>query len=225
LTPALLICALIFFILSVVAALVLMIISARIITLSIRIIIISHFVLLILTLLFFLFPSASGTGIYHWTFLLSVCCAIIVSGFLLLKKYHLAITGYFVIYLFTIPVFVYSPSLLVRLITLHYHSNESPGQFRIIENVFLEKQRPLFSTESEVQFKLVRKYGIFYKTLERDLATGIIPDSVKALTYFPDSLLTIRIYFSNKLNEPDSLELFSDLIPDELKKDLIKQKK
>jgi hypothetical protein len=188
-SPTLLIAALVAYILGLVAALVMALAAPRLPLRFLKAGLALHFLLL------------SGFGISAVFFppaapalCLAACCgALVWAGAIWRTPVPLVLRLYFGLYLLTLPLFLYAPSKTVRLIA--YQWSEAPARkFSLEGGLRLEPQEALIDRPGPVRYKIVRDYGLFYRTLERDLDFGFAPDSVQTLRYEPDSLIVLRAW-------------------------------
>jgi hypothetical protein len=189
LSPTLLIAALIAYILGLVAGLLIALAAPRLPSRFLKAGMALHFLLL------------SGFGISAVFFpkaapalCLAACCmALVWAGAVWRVPAPFILRLYFGLYLLTLPLFLYAPSQTVRLIA--YQWSESPARkFSLAGGLRLEPQEALLDRPGPVRYKIIRDYGIFYRTLERDLDFGFAPDSVQTLRFEPDSLIVLRAW-------------------------------
>ncbi|MFI5218816.1 MAG: hypothetical protein ACHQNT_04945 [Bacteroidia bacterium] len=211
----LLITSIIVYILSLVTALVLMMVSKKIGMRWRNTAIVFHFLLL----LFFLLAELKFMGSVffdkkHILFLALFCSGIAISGFILRSRYRVLMKIYFGLFLASVLFFVYSPSKLISFITLQ-ESNQSANEFHLTGNYFLVKQLSLIGQPNEIsKYKIVERRGMFNKTLERDISFNGLIDSARVIQSDSNQII-VRGYF----NSADSLDIRSDLKinnPDEI---------
>jgi hypothetical protein len=110
---------------------------------------------------------------------------------------------YFGLYLLSVLLFIISPSRLFFIITGNYDLYKPEKEFRLESNYYLVEQKSLFlEAVDTIHYKLIRKYGLFHKTLGRDL---VFPGNLKGAKLVhprPDSTV-IRAY----LMENDSIDI------------------
>lgn len=176
------------YILSVVVSLLLGMISKRLNPNGLRIGLAVHGGLLALALLSFLcgFP-VSTTGPLM---LSAVCSGLALSGWGLRNTLlPLPLRLYLGSFLFSVVVFIWSPSLLFYTISGHFSEYRPEHQVHLRGNHYLvEQQSMLQGTPGEGGYKVIRKYGIYNKTLTRDLHPKAIPSSASLTELGPDSL-------------------------------------
>ena len=146
-----------------------------------------------------------------YIFLIFFCSGIITGGYLFRSGASLILQAYFFLYLLSIVVFIYSPSLLVGMISLNATKTDKSASYHLAANFFLEEQRSLLNdSDTSVQYKITQQFGIFHKTLARDIRFGKRIDSLKVLSFNPEFAADLRGYLnikSTNLAGPDSLDL------------------
>lgn len=197
------------YILSIAIALILSILKKNISGVSIKVALIIHaslFVILILSLI--VLPTS---GVCGYFLLFFFCSGIVTAGYFFRSRVHTALQAYFALYLLSIILFIYSPSFLVRLISLNMPETGKTDQFRLKENYFLEEQLLMMNiNDSLVQYKITQHFGVFHKTLARDIRFGCRIDSLKVLSFDPATEANVRAYImrnSVKFASIDSLDL------------------
>ena len=146
-----------------------------------------------------------------YLFLFFFCSGIISGGYLLRSKAPLLLRFYFLLYIASILLFLYSPSMLVRAITLELNDIAQNDQFRLADNYYLEEEQLLMEvSDATVKYKITQHFGVFHKTLARDLRFGSRLDSLLILSFNPAKGADIRGYISSKspkFEGIDSVEL------------------
>ncbi|MBL7922789.1 MAG: hypothetical protein JNL88_01185 [Bacteroidia bacterium] len=157
------------YIVSIVISLLLGMTSRRFNPESIRLPVAFHLILLFLALVFALIFQ--GHAISQYMILFSICSGLSLSGWALRNTYlKRPLKIYFGLFLFTVPLFLWSPSLLFYSISGNYGHYRPEQEFRLQSNYFLVEQQSMLHTGMEpVKYKVIRKYGIYNKTLARDL--------------------------------------------------------
>lgn len=177
------------YILSIVAALILGMISKRFSEPALRLGLSIHVGLIALTLLFFLAFVEIST--WHYLMLLSVCSGLALSGWVLRSPtVHKALKAYFGAWLLTVLLFLWSPSLLFYTISGHLSDYRPELEFHLGSNTFLTEQQSMLNTgTSSGRFKVIRKYGIYNKTLVRNLDFGQTPVQARLEEISQDSMV------------------------------------
>lgn len=177
------------YILSIVTALILGMISRRLSEQGLRLGLSIHVALIALTVVFlFAFPEAQA---WHYTMLLAVCTGLSLSGWILRSSAGKKIVkAYFGVFLLSIPVFLWSPSLLFYSISGHLSEFRPELEFHLGSNTYLTEQQSMLNTgRAPTGFKVIRKYGIYNKTLVRNLNFGQTPLQARLEEIRPDSMV------------------------------------
>ncbi len=168
-----------------------------------------HVVLFAFFLFAFLFmdqPLLPG-----YLFLFFFCSGIITGGYLIRSNAPLLLRFYFTLYISSILLFLYSPSMLIRAMTLKLDNIAQNDPFRLADNYYLEEEQMLMQvSDSMATYKITQHFGVFHKTLARDLRFGNRLDSIKILSFNPANGADIRGYISSKsptFEGIDSIEL------------------
>ncbi|MEP7265548.1 MAG: hypothetical protein ABI772_13665 [Bacteroidota bacterium] len=201
--------AIVLYILSVVAAIVLTIVSKKTdFRKFTRWMLILHLFLLVV---FIYFEFAYNSHLYlHLSFLLFFCSGILLSGLVIRSDYPLTLKIYTAVFLSSIIVFLMSPSRTIRFITFTFNQNKT-NSWNIVSNYFVEEEQSLLSRPAnEATYKITRHYGVFHKTLARNIIFGNRIDSLRVLKFDEVSGLQIRGFFIRKYDTfeaCDSLDL------------------
>lgn len=177
------------YILSIVAALILGLISRRFSDSALRLGLCIHAGLIALTFLFFLVFAEIST--WHYLLLLSVCSGLALSGWVLRSPtVNKLLKAYIGAWLLSIPIFLWSPSLLFYSISGHLSDYRPELEFHLGSNTFLTEQQSMLNTgTSPGVFKVIRKYGIYNKTLVRNLDFGLTPVQARLEEIGQDSMV------------------------------------
>ncbi len=168
-SPDLLIASITAFILSLVLALVFAMSAPKINDQFLKFGAIFHFILLSIALFTMVFYSDSN--LHHYTTLLSCCTGLMLSGYVLRKKAtQWLLKYYFASYLFLLGLFFYSPSHLIYFISGNLKNCESAQEFQLKENYYLVEQQSMLQLASKTYtYKVIQKFGIYNRTIARDL--------------------------------------------------------
>ncbi len=150
-----------------------------------------HTVLFMIAIAFyFLFP---GSSFQQYSCLVAFCTGIIPSLWALRGKYiHKFSKVYFGIYLTSVIFFVTSPSALFYSISGNWKHFRKADEFLLKENCYLTEQTSMLQQNDEqVRYKIIKKYGIYNKTLARNVNFHSRLDSVKLLK-FTDETIELR---------------------------------
>ncbi|MCE2847476.1 MAG: hypothetical protein LW707_10710 [Sphingobacteriales bacterium] len=196
------------YILSVVVSLLLGMISKRLNPNGLRIGLALHGSFVALTVLALL--SGFPTGTTGPLMLVAVCSGLALSGWGLRNTLlPLPLRVYLGSFLLSIAVFIWSPSLLFYTISGHFEEYRPEHQVHLRGNHFLvEQQSMLQGTPGEGGYKVIRKFGIYNKTLTRDLHPRAIPRSASLTELGPDSL---RIDLSYDDGSSESIQFRSGM--------------
>jgi hypothetical protein len=182
-----------------------------------------HLVLLVFFLFtFFAYDNESRPRL---AFLFFFCSGIIIGGLAFGMNKAIPFKIYFGLFDASVLLFLLSPSTLLNfLITAKL--GQSDDLIRVKEKYFLEIQNT-FSTGSEntIQYKLIRKTGMFHKTISRNINFNGKLDSVKVLDFQNEMAAEIRGYTSTKTfvtDEVDSTDVTINLNP--TNKDVIQRR-
>ncbi len=138
-----------------------------------------------------------GIGEFNYFFTAFICSGIILSGLSWRSNSPVLLRLYFSIFIITIPLFLFSPSMLLNfLLTTNFKSSIGPA-FHLQDQYFLETQSTSKILDNKPHYKLIFKRGIFHQTIQRDIVFGGKLDSVKVIEIVPDKNMILRGY-SNK---------------------------
>ncbi|MFM9008116.1 MAG: hypothetical protein ACKOQY_02645 [Bacteroidota bacterium] len=176
------------YILSIVLSLLLGMISRRLNPNGLRVGLALNGCLLALALMAFL--TGYPNGMAGPLLLGGVCSGLALSGWALRNTLlPFALRLYLGSYLISVIVFMWSPSLLFYTISGHFNEYRPEHQVHLRGNHYLvEQQSMLQGTPGEGGYKVIRKYGIYNKTLTRDLHPRAIPRTASLTELGPDSL-------------------------------------
>ncbi|MEP7168986.1 MAG: hypothetical protein ABI855_06400 [Bacteroidota bacterium] len=161
-SASLLITAIISYILSLVISLALMIFSRRINDKWKKGIIIFHAALLLLYLL----ALVSSKTFAGSLFLIFFCSGVAITGMILRSGLNLFLKIYYSVFLFSIVLFLCSPSLLFSLLTTQKFPLREGTEFLLTGNFYLIKEKSLLDVSNTfVKYKIVKRTGKFNKTL------------------------------------------------------------
>jgi hypothetical protein len=171
-------------------------------------------ILHVLFLISYLFAPGSTNplslpGWSNYLFIAFFCSGILISGVLVRKPYHLILKGYFLLYLLSAMVFIFSPSRMLGFIASGQPDSFNPPRYHIADNYYLVGQdRSGGSEQGNIAFKLVREMGFFHKTLTRNILLPPATDSLKLLEYQEQKGMKIRAFFlSGNISDSTDLSL------------------
>jgi hypothetical protein len=192
----LLIVTIITFVLSMVGCLVLAFISNK---LSLKLLLTFRYVhigLIITSMSLFIF--AHNLSLYNYCILITFCSGLLLAGWTLRTNSLKWIKLYFGFFLILIGLFLYSPSLLFYTVSGSLDKMIPPQNFNIKENYYLVEQQSMLSMNStKVNYKMIQKYGIYKKTIKRDLNFGARIKQVKATSLTKDTIVLSALLNNN----------------------------
>lgn len=158
--------------------------------------------------------SSEGTA-SNYFFMTFICSGLLLSGVVWRSETPLLLRIYFSFFALTLPLFFFSPSMLLNfLLTTNYSSTNGPV-FRIRGNYFLEKQSNSNDNVEDIHYKIILKRGIFHQTVQRDLVFGGELDSIKVLEFVPGRNVSLRGYTNRTTyvsSEIDSMDAEVQLV-------------
>lgn len=151
----------------------------------------------------------------HYLMLAFVCSGLMMAGMILRSDALLPFKIYFSLYLLSILFFLISPSHLFRYISYSWRNDDLFQAFHLRNNYFLEEQQGMLNLSDEkTKYKVIQSFGVFHKTLARDIDFGQRIDSIRVVSFNPANTLILRGYFSAKsttFETPDSLDITTTL--------------
>lgn len=140
--------------------------------------------------------APAGPGRWNYFFLAFVCSGVVFSGMLWRSEAPLPFRIYFVLFTATIAMFLFSPSMTVNfLLTTKYTTNLGPS-YLITGNYYIESQSMDIGDGKIPHYKLVKKRGLFHQTIARDLDFKGTLDSVRLLDFRDRIQISLRGYSS-----------------------------
>jgi len=143
-----------------------------------------------------LFLKGSVASGHNYFFTIYLCSGIVLSGLAWRSKAPKVLRGYFSIFLVTIPLFLLSPSRLLNFLHTMKFTNTTGASFDLGSRFFLEEQTSTTLQDGIPVYKVVRKNGFFYKTIQRDISFGGKLDSARVLDFQSNQFIRIRGYTS-----------------------------
>ena len=143
-----------------------------------------------------LFLKGSVASGHNYFFTIYLCSGIILSGLAWRSQAPKVLRFYFSIFLVTIPLFLLSPSRLLNFLHTMKFTNTTGASFDLGSRFFLEEQTSTTLQDGTPVYKVVRKNGFFYKTVQRDLSFGGKLDSVRVLDFASNQFIRIRGFTS-----------------------------
>jgi len=154
-----------------------------------------HGFILLFFLLSLLMTRSSGSNT-NFLFTLFLCSGIILSGLSWRSNVKLPWKIYFSLFALTVPMFIFSPSMLMNFLLTGKYSGSTGKIFHLKDNYFLEEQSMFMKTRGESRYKIIRKNGLYHHVVARDLTVKSIPDSVRVLDWNLEESVQIRVYTS-----------------------------
>jgi len=168
-TPFLLITAIIAYIISLALALVFAMMAPKLNIHFFKIFATIHFSFFILTITtIFIYINIK---VANFLMIFTFCSGLILSGYALRKNIELKfLKYYFGAFLISLGLFFYAPSQLFYLISGSLGKYVSAQEFQLKENYYLvEQQSMLQLTATHRKYKIIQKFGIYNRTISRDL--------------------------------------------------------
>jgi len=132
----------------------------------------------------------------NYFFLAYICSGVLISGPYVRSDFPLYLRIYFGLFALTLPLFLFSPSMLVNfLLTMSYSSSFGP-KFPLVGKYYLEAQNVIKENDTNPHYKLMLKRGMYKQTIERDIMFNGKLDSVKVLDVNGAHSMRIRGYTS-----------------------------
>lgn len=154
--------------------------------------------------------------VFRLPFLFSVCSGLILSGLAWNSKVKTVVKIYFALYLLTIPLFFFSPSMLINFLLTTRYTDTIGKSFPVRENYFLEEQSSFMNSDSAApNYKIIKKDGFFHQTIQRNIVFAGRLDSILVLQFISGEQVIVRGY-SNRTtfvsSETDSLDVAVKLV-------------
>ena len=147
-----------------------------------------HFVLLFLALGFIFILQHGIIG--NYLLLLAVCTGTALSGWSLRNEWiRMPMRIYLAAWLLLVPVFLWSPSRIFYVISGNYQYFRAEQQFNLQSNYYLVEQQSMLQEQKVTKYKVIRKFGIYNKTLARDVDFGARLASVQLIQLNDDTLI------------------------------------
>lgn len=187
------------YIVALVGTFVLTVLSKKFSNKSLNIFISIHLVLVVIAIAFALIQIKNDIGNYFMSIAFS--SGLIIAGWAIRKSEKPIIRIYFGIYFASILLFLYSPSLLFYSISGNFANRRTEQQFRLEKNYYLIEQQSMLQLLSNVTaYKVSQKFGIYNRTIARDIRFDGRIDSVQLVTLNDDTLI-LRGYLNGNSKE------------------------
>ncbi|MFM7078530.1 MAG: hypothetical protein ACKOYC_01940 [Bacteroidota bacterium] len=193
-----------FYLLSIIACLIVFLFNRHVSVLFSKTVIILHAVAGIVLL----YSVTSNSAIPAWISIYFWCSGIFLAGDLVRKSFPKALKAYFLAYLITLPVFIVSPSRIIHLVAGKGFGNPAEGRIRIIDNYFLVRTSEPVDSNGFFRSKFIKEMGFFHKTMARDIPVPSKVDSTKLIGKIDSTLNCKLVLFFEMSNDTIHLEQF-----------------
>lgn len=195
------VCTIALYIISLAASLFMLLLNKNINIDKLKKIIVAHFILGIVAIVFFLFvKNEKTTAISQLANIVFFCSGVAICGIALKSKLHFLIRTYFSIYVLSFILFVANTSALVGFIANFDFYSNAENKFNIRDNYFIELQTSMLTNESlQPKYKLYQRIFYFNKTIVRDIDfegkldsaifIGMANDSLKVKGFCQDKVI------------------------------------
>ena len=183
----LLITTVILYIIALVGAFVLTVLSKKFSHKTLNIFIIIHFALVLVALIAIIINIENTSN-----YLMSVafCSGLIIAGWAIRKSEKKLYQIYFGLYFSSLLLFLYSPSLLFYSISGNFSQRRAEQEFKLTKNYYLMERQSMLQLLSNVKaYKVSQKFGIYNRTIARDIRFEGRLDSVKLVALTEDTLI------------------------------------
>lgn len=154
-------------------------------------------------------------------FSFTVYTGILLFACIVRNNFALPLKIYASVFLLALPLFVISPSRLITIMTLGHLSASHAGELHLTGDYYLEKEHGMIEQKNtEATYKIIRRMGIFNKTLARNIQINFRPDSVKVLFLDEKSEIRLRVY---QRTVSDSTDISVNLINNNTSSDITKK--
>jgi len=169
--PILLVVTICFYILSLVTALLLGMTAKRFKPESIRMFLAVQVILLFFALAILIKFNEFLAG--NYLLLISICMGTTLAGWAIRNtQLKTPFRIYLLLYLLLVPVFLWSPSRIFYAISGNLQRYKPEQEFNLQSNYYLVEQQSMLQQQDRVRYKIIRKFGIYNKTLARDVDFG-----------------------------------------------------
>jgi hypothetical protein len=193
-----------FYLLSIIASLIVFLFNRHVSIVFSKIIVTLHLItgIMVLLLVFNESPITSWVSIFFW------CSGIYLAGDIVRKSFPLALKAYFIAFLLTLPVFIVSPSRIIQLVAGKGFGKPGEGRIRIVENYFLVKTSEPLDTNGFFRAKFIKEMGFFHKTMARDIPMPDKIDSTELIGSIDSTLNCKLVLYHGKSNDTIFLQDF-----------------
>jgi hypothetical protein len=208
--------AIITFISSVIAGLMLMLLGRQMRREKVIVFAAMHAILLFGFLASLILKKSDSENMNNYFFLAFISSGIILSGIVWRSEVASGLKYYFIVFVLSIPLFIFSPSRLANFLLTTRYSDTTGPSFPVTGNYFIEFQNTSSVNNNAIRYKLIRKTGMFHKTIVRDIEFNGKLDSIKVLEFEKGKTAIVRGYTSIKTyvtSETDSTDVELNLFP------------
>jgi hypothetical protein len=199
-------------VLSFVASLILLIISPKLPLYAAHIVITIHVLLAIGMLTKIIVMKQQTTPTLALWFSIFICTGIIGFALTIRKKINGMIKAYFSIFILSFPVFLIAPSRMFTIMSLGLLSIENANEVALKDNHFLVREQGMLKhDDANATYKVVKRMGMFNKTIARNIYLGFSPDSARLLFLNEKTELRLRA-FGKTMSGIDSLDVHANTI-------------
>lgn len=184
-----------------VACVIMMVIQAKISIKVSRVVALTHALIAIIffTQLFIL--KGNTSFLIAALFATFICTGIIGFAFVIRKNFSLLVKIYFSIFVLSFPLYLYSPSKVFTIMSLGMLNSDNANEIHLDGKYFLVKQQGMIKKESgHSSYKVIKRMGMFNKTVARDFVFGFDPDSARVLKLNENSEISVRGFTKHLLS-------------------------
>lgn len=211
------------YIISVVAALVLTVVSKKGKAFSSKLLLSIHLILLLVFAGIYI--SGNDSPALHFAFLLFFCSGILLAGFMLRSDAGHLLRFYPLLYLSSVVFFLITPSRTLRFITFSWDKNLHE-KWNLTSNFYFEEEKTMLANpDSLTTYKVTRQYGIFHKTLARNISFNSRLDSIHLLSFNEEKGIAVRGYYIRKSDTFETCDSMDVSVPFVASKNTIIQKR
>ncbi len=171
----------------------------------------------IILLLIMLFKLTIATGssdmnkaVYFSSF---ICSGILAFSFVIRKKFSTYLKLYFSIFILCFPLFLLAPSRVFTMMSLGLLNIENANEILLDKNYILAREQGMVKHEGKLStYKVIKRMGMFNKTLARNIQFNFTPDSAKVLFMDEKTEIRLRAYRMEKQLVVDSADITAKTI-------------
>lgn len=142
-----------------------------------------------------------------WLSIVFWCSGILLAGDVFRKAYAKWIKAYFLLFLITIPLFIFIPSRIILLVAGKAFGKPGEGRYRVVENYFLVRTSEPIDSMGLYRSKFIKEMGFFHKTIARGIPTPAVVDSIATIGPFTkDQIGSIVLYSGNTIDTIQTIQ-------------------